>query len=238
MAEPEFKAPRWLPNSNMLFDYSSVGIYSPLVKRDYREALEGSGAVDDATGAATTSKGYVARHLDWLGFMNARYFVSREPLDGIAGLEEIFHAETGDHVYLNRHSMPRAFWVEPLALDAEKKTAAVYQQGLQGDDRGIRWVSREPRKLKLETEAVSERLLFLSESYDPGWRAAIDGHPVQIYQVDRIFEGIRVPKGAHRIELFYEAYAFKRGAAVSLLSVLICGVILWNGFIKERKATA
>ena len=238
VAEREFKAPRWLPNSNMLFGYSSVGIYSPLVKRDYREALEGSGAVDDAMGSATTSKDYVAGHLDWLGFMNARYFISRAPLEGIQGLEEIFYAEGGDHIYLNHHWMPRAFWAAPLGLDGEKKTAVVYREGLQGDDRGIRWVSHEPQRLKLETESGSERFLFLSESYDPEWRATIDGNPAQIYQVDRIFKGVLVPKGSHRIELFYEAYAFKRGAASSLLSLLACGVILCNGFIKERKAAS
>ncbi len=232
----EFKAPHLLPNSNMLFGYSTVGIYSPLAKRAYREFLEGSGAVDDAMGDATTSRDYVANHLQFLGFMNVRYIISRVNLGGIPGLELSFPAkEEEDKVYLNKHFMPRAFWVEPLAFDDDGDRLSVYRKDLKADERGIQWLRYSSQKIELETETTQDRLLFMSESYDPGWRATIDGKPAKIHRVDGVFRGIPVLKGKHRVQLVYEPFSFKAGRQLSFAALVFCAALFSKDFIIKKR---
>src|SRR5207249_2856778 len=54
-------------------------------------------------------------------------------------------------------------------------------------------------------DAVSEAggFLVLTDRYDPGWRAWIDGAPAAIYRTDYLFRGLRLPSGRHRVELAY-----------------------------------
>ena len=229
-------APRWLPNSNILFGYSSVGIYTPLVKRDYGEFLSGLGAVDDAMGVPVTSRDTIQENLKRLGFMNVRYVVSRVSLGGIEGLEPVFSIEGGDSIYFNRHFMPRAFWAELSVSSLNNNTFNLYREDLMPDEEGIHWLRYSEQAIELETEASRERMLFLSESYDPGWKATIDGKPAKIYPVDKIFRGLIVPAGKHGIRFFYDPSSFKRGAMLSALSLLACSFLL-VGFRKVKKGT-
>ena len=224
----ETGAPRWLPNSNMLFGYSSIGLYTPLAKRSYREFLEGSGAVDDAMGAPVTSKEYLQKNLKRLGFMNVRYIVSRVSLEDLESLQPVFLGKSGDKVYLNQFVMPRAFWVEPGFRG--------YRENIEPDESGIRWLRYSDQTLELETETPQEHMLFLSESYDPGWKATIDGKPANIYPIDKIFRGLLVPAGKHEIQFFYDPLSFKYGAMISALSFLTC-IFLLTGTRRAKKGT-
>jgi uncharacterized membrane protein YfhO len=63
-------------------------------------------------------------------------------------------------------------------------------------------------------------LLVLSEIFYPGWRAAVNGTPTQIYEVDGALRGVVVPRGESRIVLRYSPWSFWLGAFLTVAAFL------------------
>ena len=55
-----------------------------------------------------------------------------------------------------------------------------------------------------------DNFLIYTESWDPGWAAYIDNVDVEIYIVNDVFMGIKIPPGAYTIKFIYENISFKR----------------------------
>jgi hypothetical protein len=86
-------------------------------------------------------------------------------------------------------------------------------------DGSVLFGAREPERVVLDCAARAGGMLVLSDSYYPGWVARVDGAPAPIHRVNRIFRGVVVPAGVHRVEFRYEPLSFKLGALLSLLSL-------------------
>jgi hypothetical protein len=76
-------------------------------------------------------------------------------------------------------------------------------------------------RLVAVVDAPADGLVFLSETYWPERTARVDGRPVQPLRVNLAFTGIPVTRGRHRVELGYDQRAFRLGAAVSVLTLLV-----------------
>jgi len=91
--------------------------------------------------------------------------------------------------------------------------------------------------MSMDVDAASPGLLVLSEMYYPGWVARVNGRVAKIYQVDGALRGVAVSGGANRVELSYEPFSFRAGAALSLLTlagVLAGWVSTWRrGSVSE-----
>jgi len=74
--------------------------------------------------------------------------------------------------------------------------------------------------------------LVLSDTWYPGWRAAIDGEDVPVYRTNYAFRGVAVPRGTHQVEFRYDPDSFRYGAGISAISVLV-----WLGTVAMRKRT-
>jgi hypothetical protein len=91
--------------------------------------------------------------------------------------------------------------------------------------------SYSPHRLTLNTRNEQAGLLVLSEMYDRGWYAYVDGQKTPVYRVDYNLRGITVPAGEHRVEFVYRAPAFRKGlayAAAGLMLILVGGVLTWR----------
>lgn len=66
-------------------------------------------------------------------------------------------------------------------------------------------------------------LLIIPGNYATGWRARIDGKPVEVIEANLFSKGILVPQGNHNIEIRYLPSSFLWGAGVSatLLTVAV-----------------
>jgi hypothetical protein len=80
-----------------------------------------------------------------------------------------------------------------------------------------------PNKLVVTVKTPSPGLLVLSESYDPAWRATVDGRPARVYRADYAFRAVAVPAGEHTVTLQYASRAFQLGV---LLSAVVLAVLL------------
>ncbi len=91
-----------------------------------------------------------------------------------------------------------------------------------------------PNQVMLKTTSESPKLLFLSDVYDAGWEATIDGKKTKVYRADYDFRAVAVPKGEHIVEYRYHPIGFRVGVIVSLVSsgVIVC-IALWT---KKRKS--
>jgi len=91
-----------------------------------------------------------------------------------------------------------------------------------------------PNKVTLTTTSESPKLLFLSDVYDAGWEATIDGKKTVVYRADYDFRAVALPKGEHIVEYRYHPIGFRVGVIVSLVSSgIIVFIALWT---KKRKS--
>lgn len=82
-------------------------------------------------------------------------------------------------------------------------------------------VSYTPNKIILNAKTKVSQLLFLSDTYYPGWRAFIDGAETKIYRADYAFRAVVVPKGDHQVIFTFTPSSFKLGLKITIVSILM-----------------
>lgn len=80
-----------------------------------------------------------------------------------------------------------------------------------------------PNGIRVEVEPdEAPRLLVVSEAWDPGWSATVDGRATEVLVVDHALMGVVVPAGARRVALLYEPVGW--GLALGLFAL---GLLTW-----------
>jgi len=85
----------------------------------------------------------------------------------------------------------------------------------------------------------TDGLVLVSDLWDGGWRAELDGAECPIYRVDIALRGFHVPAGKHRIVCTYEplsVWAGFRAAAGGLLLLVLWAVWKRRTSIQNRFA--
>jgi uncharacterized membrane protein YfhO len=62
--------------------------------------------------------------------------------------------------------------------------------------------------------------VVLADSYDPGWKATLDGASVPVLRANVGFRAVQAPAGEHRIEYVYRPRSVIMGSVISVASVL------------------
>jgi len=153
-------------------------------------------------------------------------------------------------IYENKKMMPRAFWVpncrvliededyrvafkdkafDPSAvvlLDKNPKTfnCARNKSPRAGKDSYVNLTSYQSNSVDLEVKSANRQFLFLSDSYYPGWKAYVDGEETEILRANYLFRAIVVEPGRHKVRFEYDPLSFKLGLAISVTTVLLCGI--------------
>ena len=73
----------------------------------------------------------------------------------------------------------------------------------------------EPQQVELDVVLNQPGLVILADTYYPGWRLTIDGHPAPIYRANRMMRGAAVPAGKHTLVYTFEPQSFLVGAIIS-----------------------
>lgn len=85
--------------------------------------------------------------------------------------------------------------------------------------------SYTPNNVTIETESESPKLLFLSDVFDKGWRATVDGKISPVYRADYDFRAVAVPAGKHIVELRYHPDEFRWGIILTVIGALLMLVV-------------
>jgi hypothetical protein len=74
------------------------------------------------------------------------------------------------------------------------------------------------RIVRMRTQSPEPRLLVVSDSFDAGWKASVDGLPARVQRCDYMFLGIPLAPGTHVVEMSYRPPLLFVGGAISILS--------------------
>jgi hypothetical protein len=152
-------------------------------------------------------------------------------------------------VLVNRAALPRAFVprrVETVTNDLARLAkltapefdarAVAYTEtpvGLPADCRGRAEILAEiPTRVTVSVQMETPGLVVLSDRWDSGWRAYLDGRPVAILRVNHAVRGVVVPPGAATLEFRYEPASLAWGLRLACFAavILLCqiGIIVWR----------
>jgi uncharacterized membrane protein YfhO len=84
----------------------------------------------------------------------------------------------------------------------------------------------ESNRISVTTRAGRNALLVLGEKYFRGWRATVDGKPVEIHPVNHILRGVYLTPGEHRVEFNFDPLPFKVGKWITLASFAFVALFL------------
>lgn len=154
--------------------------------------------------------------------------------------------------YENNNAFPHAFLVgeyriikDPKQIletifsndfDSRREIILENDPKITGTKEGIgdaQIVDYQHNSLNISVVAKRDGLLFLSENYNNGWKASIDGKEVPILRADYTFEAIVIRKGKHSVKFWYDPWSFKLG--VYLAAAGFTGIIVML-FLTSRKA--
>jgi uncharacterized membrane protein YfhO len=76
-------------------------------------------------------------------------------------------------------------------------------------------------KITISVNANTDSLLFLSDSFSPGWKAFVDEKEIEVYRANYDFRAVYVTKGKHSVQFIYEPDSFKYGLFLAALGSLL-----------------
>ena len=89
--------------------------------------------------------------------------------------------------------------------------------------------SETPTHLELDVEMETEGVVILSDQWDAGWQARLDGNPIPIHRADVALRAMQLPAGDHQLKLNYRPASFVCGVWLALASGLIS--LTWSGIL-------
>lgn len=81
-------------------------------------------------------------------------------------------------------------------------------------------IKYSPNNILLKTSSSNNSVLFLSDTYYPGWEAEIDGGKTEIYQAFYAFRAIGLPAGKHIVSFSYNPASFAMGKIITIISMI------------------
>lgn len=153
-----------------------------------------------------------------------------EGVPGFTYLSDNVAAAAGEEQALNW--LKEATWDTARGYSAVAETTAGKLAGIQhqpGASPGnVEVLEYTSGHIRLRVNANRPSLLVVSESWYPGWRAALDGQPVEIFRTIYLSQGVVVTKGSHTISMSFQSDALKLWAVLSLLGLLgTVGLGVW-----------
>jgi hypothetical protein len=175
-----------------------------------------------------------------LNIAHVRYLLSPLPVRN----ENLALLWDGDiKLYENRTALPRAYlvchWygarnIEEAATwlfdSRHNRIPAIEEDSSVGPDSAgaiseVTCSAVTPQRIEFEIRPETESYLVFTDSYDPGWKAEIDGVPAKIQHVNGYQQGVKVNATARKAVFLYRPEGFYRGGIISGVSLM--ALIIW-----------
>ncbi len=191
-----------------------------------------------------------------LNMLNTKYIMLPDSLpygDYLSQLKPVYVSNTGLHIYRNNSVLPRAWFVDSLEVitKPEERLAriqnpffnpaklALVESEVQGtsapDSSSIKQTANEMHRLEYDVYANKDAFLVLSEIYYPaGWTAFIDGKATEIYPVNHVLRGVKIPAGKHKLEMKFASPTYNKSITLSLLGLLTTVAAVLGGYFISR----
>ena len=91
----------------------------------------------------------------------------------------------------------------------------------------IELTSYAPNEVRYRYSASADRLAVFSEIYYPdGWKATVDGAPVDVFRADWTLRAAQLPAGSHEVVMRFEPDSYRVGANISRASSITLLLLL------------
>ena len=175
-----------------------------------------------------------------LGLAGTDVILSRQELDN-PGFEKISDGDV--FAYRVKDAVPIAYFPEQLSSLTSSESVLyalmnpnleigrfVYLEGwkgivVTGAESDVDVKKWKNGVIELNTDGGGG-VLRITEAYDPGWNAQLDGGSVSLLRADYLFMALQVPQGHHRIRLWYEPPRFWQGVGLSAVSIMMF-ILFW-----------
>jgi hypothetical protein len=193
-----------------------------------------------------TSEG-TAQLMPVLNMLSVRYVIFRGPvlptakpkiqgpdywvLENPAALSRVFvprRAEvvTNDVARLEKLSSEQFDPLEVVYLE----TGAALPEGCKGT---AEIVDEIPTRVRVSVRMETAGMVVLSDRWDKGWHAHLNGKEVPILRANHAVRGVVVPPGNAQLEFRYNPTSFALGVCFAALSALM--MLAWVGFVSWRR---
>jgi len=111
---------------------------------------------------------------------------------------------------------------------AEEAGAGTRDPG--GETAGEARVTAEaPGEVRIHAEALVPSFLVLTDSFEPSWRADVDGAPASVLRANAMFRAVKIPPGSHEVRFTYRPASFRLGMALSTATLLLASILAFRG---------
>ena len=93
-------------------------------------------------------------------------------------------------------------------------------EDLDGGRGTVEITSDRPNSVAIRATVEGHGYLVLSDSYDEGWTAYVDGESTPIYRANYALRAIRLGPGNHQVEFVYRPRGVILGAALTVSALL------------------
>jgi hypothetical protein len=147
----------------------------------------------------------------------------------------------------NVNAMPRAWLAHNVRYAPAEQIPDILQSEsfdpastvvLEGDPAGsvagvspsvpesVEIVRYEDDTLVLEVTAAADGMLVLSETFEQGWHAKVDGEAVQVEEAYGVIRAVPVTAGTHTVLLTYDPWSLRYGFYLSLAGAALSLVVV------------
>lgn len=84
---------------------------------------------------------------------------------------------------------------------------------------------KQPSHFIVRTQSRQPALLVVSENFNPGWKATVDGSESRVIRANYMLRGVVLSPGEHRVEFRYQPRSLWAGTVISVLTLLVLGVV-------------
>ncbi len=190
----------------------------------------------------------------WLSLLGVRYILSREALR--PGLFK-FLKRDDIFIYENAEAFPRAYVatavrraadaelakdVESLQLSTLRHTVFFTSEGGVDPPSGsatagapVEWVRPTPNRLRLDGTTPVKAWVVVGESYDPGWRATVNGVPAPIVRANGGMRAVQAPAGDFHIEFAYRPPLWRLAVALSGAAGVVLAILGLGAALGRRR---
>jgi hypothetical protein len=205
--------------------------------------------------------------INWniVNMLNVKYLISQQEVQHPYLVPVFQDQEQQFLVYKNNRALPRAFCVGRIEVipDRLMRLQRLNQFSFRPDSVAIlekelrdaietpqHWSAQitryEPNIIDLEVKSDKPALLVMSEIYYPaGWSALVNGAQSEIYKVNHILRGVRVPAGESTIRFELAPRTFQISLMLMSVSIaviyglLILAIIIsWRHYSRKSIKTA
>lgn len=125
---------------------------------------------------------------------------------------------------------------DPASTTGRRSTADPTGDGTPSE---IEWLVDDPDRLRLSVQAAEPGWLVLLDSWDPGWRATVNGRSAEVRQANYSFRAVAVPAGSSTVTFRYEPATVRVAGSITVASsVAIVGFLTWAWARRKRRSTA